>query len=163
MRQKGSRFQRKKFSIILNSPWIRGSRLSSWKRVFLNHHRRHPRDCLRQSLSCCLIIEHLSEGPRGWSSSQAKRWKGSMGWWCSLILQIGLTLGMERPPWNLDIQGHQWDPKISKVQWRETYTCSQRFHTSGSPWHTTSISCWSVLLGDQPVSSGNPSWKIETS
>lgn len=104
---KGSRFQRKKFSIILNSPWIREVGFFFLKRVFLESSQEDTPGCLRQSLLLSNSPEHLSEGPRGWSSSQA-RWKGSMGWWYSSSLQIGLTLGMERPPWNLDIQGHQW-------------------------------------------------------
>ena len=104
---KGSRFQRKKFSIILNSPWIREVGFSSGNGSFLKH-LKTPQDCLRQSLSCCLIAQsiflraqeadlHLRQrdGKEAWAGDAASS------------LQTGLTFGMERPPWSLDIQGHQ--------------------------------------------------------
>lgn len=129
---KASRFQRKKFSIILNSPWIREVSLSSWNGSFLKH-LQTPQDCLRQSLSCYLIAQSIFLRPQE-ADLYLRQRDGKEAWGgdAPSSLQIGLTFGMERSPWSLDIQGHQWDPKLSKVQWRETYSCSQGFHASGS-------------------------------
>lgn len=55
---KGSRFQRKKFSIILNSPWTVRSRLFFLKRVFLESSEDTPGLLEAKSL-CCLIAQSI--------------------------------------------------------------------------------------------------------
>ena len=104
---KGSRFQRKKFSIILNSPWIREASLSSSNGSFLKH-LQTPQDCLRQSLSCYLIAQSIFLRPQE-ADLYLRQRDGKEAWGgdAPSSLQTGLTFGMERSPWSLDIQGHQ--------------------------------------------------------
>lgn len=61
------------------------SKLIFLKWVFLEASADTPGLLEAKSLLLSNSPEHLSEAPRGWSLSQAKRRKGSMGWWCSLI------------------------------------------------------------------------------